>query len=559
MSSVRAFEIARDRVLASLDVTRRGLAISAAAGVVLVAAVAAVIWRSRDRARPVSTTTLVIQIADGAVPVGGRVLLFANDQPLRIGTLDVYGARQGAAACAIAPGVIGSWDGLILADGTGEVPIGADGCSPSPAIPYGRYRVWAWRGIEYERWEGEVDLSAHRGRVPLSVPLERAWTPHGTLAADLHVHAAASNDSRVPNPQRVVAQVAAGIQVIGLSGHNVNGDLDAEISALGLDGVVASIASNELSTNALHLGVYPVPVDPGAPHGGGPDPARIEHASPATLFAIAHEIPGDPIVQVNHPRFRSTALFDATGWNGVAWPPPFPLTFDAVEVLAGYAAANVPGDRRIDDGVRDFFTLTDHGYLIAPLGNSDTHDLNWVLDGTARSYVFVDDPAVRPFDERGFVAAIRARRVVATSGPWLDVEVSTVQGQSPTVGPGQHLRARGALWVDVTVEQARYVVTEWVRITVGSPTGPRLAETIDVPRGVRQHRWAGAVEIGDADTWLAVTADGDTALPLPQTGTYHRDKWNRAGVTPFAIAAPILIDADGDGRWRRGDADVVLP
>ena len=54
------------------------------------------------------------------------------------------------------------------------MPIGADACTPSPAIAYGRYRVWAWRGVEYERFEGEVDLSAGRGRVELAIPLERA-------------------------------------------------------------------------------------------------------------------------------------------------------------------------------------------------------------------------------------------------------------------------------------------------------------------------------------------------------------------------------------------------
>jgi hypothetical protein len=531
------------------------IAVAASAGV----AAAAWFWLRTGAGRGGSTTTLVVRITDGTTPVGARVLLFEGTEPLQIGALDVYGARQGGGACPIAPGVIASWNGLIVAPGIGEIPIGGDDCSPSPAIPYGRYHVWAWRGIEYERWEGDVDLTANRGRVELAIPLERAWTAHGTLSADLHVHARASSDSNVPNPQRVVAQVAAGVQVIGLSDHNINGDLDAEITALGLDAVVASIASNELSANRLHLGVYPVPVDRGAPRGGGPDPLLIEAAGPVELFAIARAFPGDPIVQVNHPRFRVTALFDGTGWNGVTWPPPFPLDFDAVEVLAGYSAANVPGDRRIDDSVRDFFTLTDHGRLIAPLGNSDTHDLNWVLDGTTRSYVFVDDPGVRPFDERGFVAAIRARRVVATSGPWLDVEVTTAEGATPTVGPGQGLRARGTVWVDVTVEQARFVATEWIRITVGGPTGPTLAQTIDVPPGARTHRWAGAVPVGDADTWLAVTADGDTALPLPQTGTYQRDKWKRPGVTPFALASPILIDADGDGRWKRGDADVVLP
>ena len=84
-------------------------------------------------------------------------------------------------------------------------------------------------------------------------------------------------------------------------------------------------------------------------------------------------------MQLNHPRFRITALYDGTGWDGVKWPPPFPLAFDAVEVLAGYSAFNAPGDRRFDDSVRDFYTLVDHGHLVAPLGNSDTHDLRWVL------------------------------------------------------------------------------------------------------------------------------------------------------------------------------------
>jgi hypothetical protein len=454
--------------------------------------------------------------------------------------------------------VIGSWDGLILGYGVAEIPVGADRCVPSPAIPYGRYKVVAWRGVEYERFEGEVDLAAGRGRVELAIGLERAWTPHGALAADLHVHAFASGDSRMPNPQRVIAQAAAGVQVVGLSDHNANGDLDAEIAELHLDQAIASIASDELTSEQLHVGVYPVPVVKGAPHGGGPGDPPVVHGTAQQLFDLAHAMPGHPIVQLNHPRFRVTALYDGTGWNGVAWPPPFPLGFDAVEVLAGYSAFNVPGDRRFDDGVRDFYTLVDHGHLVAPLGNSDTHDLNWVLDGTTRSYVFVDDPRLAPFDEPGFIAAIRAHRVVATSGPWLDVEVAAARDASPTVGPGQALRARGTAWVDVTVAQARFVHVDRIRITVGTPAGPALVQTVDVPGNVRSHHWAGAVPIGTVDTWIGITADGDTPLPLEQTGTYQKDKWHHPGVTPFAIAAPILIDADADHRWKRGDADLAL-
>jgi hypothetical protein len=531
-------------------------AIAAAAGIAGIA-----LWAIRPvPTEPRSTTTLALRVTDRGTPVAARVLLLdVRGAPLRMGNLDLYARRQGAAACAIAPGVVGSWDGLILGYGVADVPVGADPCVPSPAIPYGRYKVVAWRGIEYERFEGDVDLSAGRGRVELAIALDRAWTPHGVLAADLHVHAFASNDSTLPNPQRVVAQAAAGIQVVGLSDHNASGDLDAEIAELHLDGVIASIASNELTTDALHVGVYPVPVVRGAPRGGAPPGATIAHADAKQVFALAHAMPGNPIVQLNHPRFRVTALYDGTGWNGVAWPPPFPLAFDAVEVLAGYTAFNAPGDRRFDDGVRDFYTLVDHGHLIAALGNSDTHDLNWVLDGTTRNYVYVDDPRVSPFDEPGFIAAIRGRRVVATSGPWLDVEAAATQGATPTVGPGQALHATGTAWLDIALSQARFVRTERIRIIVGTSAGPALAATIDVPAGARTYHWAGAVEVGKADTWIGVTADGDTPLPLEQTGSYQKDRWKRPGVTPFAIASPILIDANGDGRWKRGDADLALP
>ena len=506
-------------------------------------------------ARTGSTTTAVIHVTENGKPVGARVLLIGPGGPLHLGTLDLYGKRQASAACMIASDVVGSWDGLILAHGVAEVPVGPAAC----AIPYGRYKVWAWRGVEFERWEGEIELADGRGRVELAIPLERAWRPQGTLSADLHVHAHASNDSTMPNPQRVVAQVAAGIQVIGLSDHNANGDLDAEIRDLALEDTVASIASNELTTDALHLGVYPVTIDRTAPRGGSPSSESLAHATPQQVFDVARSFPGHPIVQLNHPRFKFTALYDGTGWNGVAWPPPFPLAFDAVEVLAGYSAFNMPGDRRFDDSTRDLYTLFDHGHLVAPLGNSDTHDLNWVLDGTTRNYVYVDDPRTLPFDEDGFVAAIRARRVVATSGPWLDVEVARERGATPTVGPGQSVvPIAGAVWVDVTVSQARWMHVERLRITVGTAAGPKLVQTIDVPPAVRSHHWAGSIDVGTADTFIGITADGDTPLPLELTGTYQRDRWNRPGVTPFAIASPILIDADGDGRWKRGDADVPL-
>jgi hypothetical protein len=508
---------------------------------------------------PAKPGVLHIRTTDGpnGPPIAARVLLWIGDEPLHFGRRELYdGKRQATGSCMLAGGALGTWDGLVLVYGDAEVPVGGgDGCEPTPAIPLGTYKVWAWRGAEYERWEGTVTIASGQ-KVELAIPLQRAWTPRGALAADLHVHAQASNDSGVPNRVRVMTEMAAGTQVIALSDHNSDGDLSAEIAALQVQDRVVSIPSNELGNDRLHVGVYPVPVDRAAPRGGSPSADDIKAWDPARMMAWGHALPTHAIVQVNHPRFRVYSLFDSAGWNGTSWPPPFPLDFDAVEVLAGYTAFNAPKDRRIDEGVRDFYTLVGHGKLVAGVGNSDTHHLNGVHDALARTYVLADDPRVAPFDLDGFLRAIRERRAIATTGPWLDVE-AVAQGARAPAGPGQAITTKGGhVELDVELDQARWCHADRIRVRVGRADGGNdVVKTIAVTGGTaREHV---TLEVGDHDTWIGVDAGGDTPLPVEMTGTYQQEK-GRPGVTPYAIINPILVDADGDGRVRFGIADVAV-
>jgi hypothetical protein len=80
--------------------------------------------------------------------------------------------------------------------------------------------------------------------------------------------------------------------------------------------------------------------------------------------------------------------------------------------------------------------------------------------------------------------------VIATNGPWLDIEVSPAKGK-PGVGPGQAVRATGSVWIEIGLERAAFVEVEKIRITIGGPRGPQLAVTIDVPRNQRSFRWSG--------------------------------------------------------------------
>jgi len=505
--------------------------------------------RARDAGPPRSTTTWSISLTDGegGSPFAGRVLLFdAADQPVRIGALDLDDRRQATSTCALAPDVIGTWDGLLLATGVADVPIGVDPCEPSPAIPYGLYRVWAWRGPEHEQWEGDVDLREGRGRVRSVIALERVGRPAG-VAADLHVHAAASNDSGVPNQVRAVAQAAVGVQVLALSDHNVAGDLGQAIHAVGLDGVLVSLASIELS-GEIHVGVYPWQPRP-------LDVATLEAATIDELFAFAAGVPGQPVIQLDHPRLRWAALFDDTGWDGMAWPPPFALGFDAVEVLSGDTTFNAAEDRRLDQAIADFYTLIDHGYLVTAVGNSDTHHLNGIRDAVTRNYVALDSRAW-PIDEAAFVDAIRHREAWTTSGPLLEVEVRG-DGGGDGVGPGGVVRARTSATVSIALRQARWVVTDTVRVRVGGRRGPELVRELAVPRGVREASWTVPVPLRGKDTWIGVDAIGDTPLPVEISGTYLAED-GRPGAAPAALINPVLVDGDGDGWWQRGDGRVLI-
>src|SRR5699024_7320299 len=126
--------------------------------------------------------------------------------------------RQVQGYCWLAPGALGTWDGLVLPWGETTIPPNAP-CGSALALPPGTYTVWAFQGIEFERWEGQVTIGA--GPVTLDIALERAFTPDGALAADLHVHAAASPDSTVPTVIRAITLAAAGVRVVALSDHNV--------------------------------------------------------------------------------------------------------------------------------------------------------------------------------------------------------------------------------------------------------------------------------------------------------------------------------------------------
>ncbi len=496
------------------------------------------------RPLPPGATTLVVLVTEGdeaGPPLPAKVVLYdEGGQPLRIGHREMYdGSAQDRGYCDLGGGVVGTWDGIALLDGSGEIPIGDDFCLPAPAVPFGTYRVRVMHGIDFEMFETTVVLAPRQGRVIVRAPLTRAWTASGALAADLHVHADPSGDSNVPEWVRVITELVTGIQVIGVSDHNHNGSYDEAIDGLGLRGRIASLAGNEVTIDMVHANVFPAVIAPGQPRNGASSYEELRSLSARQLMDHMRALPGRPLVQLNHPRLRFAAFFDYAGWNGVTWPPPLPTDFDAIEVYTGWYMFNVPGDARLDEAIRDLHTFLSNGKLVTATGNSDTHHLNGILAGVPRNYVYADDTSLDPFDEDGFADAVRRRRVTITTGPWLEVRAGAGDG----VGPGELVTAAdGYVALTVVVKQASWVHASRVRVWVGG----QVRETLAIPDGATTFEWRGDVAVSGPDTWIGVDAMGTRGLPLELSGDGHASV---GGMLPAAMINPILVDADASGSW----------
>lgn len=486
-------------------------------------------------------------------PLPAKVVLQdTNRNVIPFGTRDMYdGSEQDLGFCDLGRGVLGTAEGLVLQDGTGDLPVnGGDSCTPTPAVVYGLVHVVIFHGIEFESFETDVQLVAGMGHVTVDAPLQRAWTPTGALSADLHVHTDQSGDSRVPRRIRVLTELVTGVQVIGSSDHNYNGSFDEDIDDLGLRGTVAAIDGNEVTADMLHANVFPAHPVTGALRGGASPYPEITPMSGVQFFAHVRALPDHPLIQLNHPRLRYAAYFDYAGWNGTSWPPPMPMDFDAFEVLQGMQAFNVDGDRRVDVAIQDLYTMVEHGKLATAVGNSDTHHLTGVLAGLPRNYVFMDKATLDPFDEDAFLQAIRDRRVLATTGPWLDVFTDDHAGTGGTTVP-----VDGAVTLYIDLREASYVHVNRIRVWVGG----QVAMTLPVDPNERRYSWVGPVPVGTSDTWIGVDAMGDEPLPEPLTGAFVANVNMGHGMTPVALINPILVDADGDGSWVTPAAKAAGP
>lgn len=451
--------------------------------------------------------------------------------------------------------------------------------------------------------------------------------PAGAQSGDFHVHGNASFDSSAPDMDRVRAFLAADLDVLVATDHDRLNDYAEALDALGARERMEVVTGLETTGHILqpllegtinpkvvgHWIAWPFTYDPTGAWRGAP---WDEKAQPGELFT-RFEDAGWPaetgVIQLNHP------------WGGTqfgrdfAWPTALEMDLnlplegsDAPEGHALYGATPA-GARFANDAyhAQEVMNGTDNGqleqyrafwhYLLnqgvvrTGTANSDSHTLGGNLLGFPRNVVL-------PEEGMSFDAAVRAGRIVGTTGPMVSAEL--VQGaETHPFGIDRVVEPAGTLQIDITaapwvpVEELRVVVngevvhteplalgTDPVRLGVSSqqltldvapflPTGDAWLslEVGTVLDPVADLDCDGVPDTGDNDgdgtiDWRDVEAYAGrtTAPPLPEDGCLDevgplREPTTRLPVRAyeqlvpggyaFAFTNPWLFDGDGDGAY----------
>jgi Carboxypeptidase regulatory-like domain len=330
---------------------------------------------------------------------------------------------------------------------------GADG-KTTIQVPPGQYEVLVTRGMEfsaspdtYPSIGQTVDVRA--GDVSVNATLARVIDTTGWISADLHVHAAGSADSAVGNAQRALSFAAEGVDVLVSTDHDFVTDYRPVINDLGLQNQMTSLVGCEVTPfDYGHHNTFPI-LRTQSPNGGAFDWAGGD--GPSLRLGEMYEglRARDPevVIQMNHPRgdlggaltqMKIDTLTSATHADPKTFRQGnaptatsqdtklFSENFDALEVMNGTSPSEAV--------LNDWMTFLSRGIVKVATGVSDTHSVNSVVGGYGRTWLRVRGDSPESFQPAEFSAALRERRAVLSSGPFIQLQATRVNAAGDPLG-----------------------------------------------------------------------------------------------------------------------------
>jgi len=404
------------------------------------------------------------------------------------------------------------------AAGAGNVIASVDGRA-SLALPPGTYVVYASRGPEFDLAQQRVVLAAG-AHVRAQLAVHHVVDTSGYLSADFHQHSLVSNDAGMSTRDRVITNLAEGVEVAVSTEHNQIFAFAPLVDAMGVRDRVAAVTGLEATTQDLgHFNVYPLEPDPEAPRNGAP---AVDGLGAADLLERLRQLDLAAVVQVNHPRSGHDGYFDHVDPRDDHEHTY--LLFDALEVVNGKRMLD------IDKTLGDWFWLLDEGRVVTATGGSDSHAVVGEEAGYPRNFVGAgtDDPA--RLSETALVDAVKtARHVIVSNGPFVTVKVA---GEN-AIGRTLTRRAGDIVELEVTVQAAPWVDCTEIELRAGHGE-PARRIPVAAPAG-KVVRFAQRIPVRvTRDNWHVVIVRGEKPL-------YPVVQGREALVHPFALTNPVWV------------------
>jgi hypothetical protein len=454
-------------------------------------------------------------------------------------------------------------------------------------IPPGHYYVYATRGPFAALDRGEIAVApGGESRLTLVVPSLPTLLPAGVVSGDFHVHGAASYDSSIPDEDRVFSFLAAGLDVVVATDHDVATSYAAANPTDRLTIIPGveqtpnipwfAVPGEDFPQTLGHFNFWPLEVRPDRPGNGVPwdelrEPGQMMDDIDG-LFAFA-AVQG--VRQLNHP-FAGSKLGRDQGFpRAIGYDPR-----TAIAPGAGFAAdlllrtPGAPGGRRnLDWDVQEvmngasladwlryrafWFSLLSQGIVRAGTANSDSHSLALEQVGYPRNLVFCEPypfaPAVpcthdrEALDPAKFDDDVRRGHMVGSNGPVLLVAIADGTNEfRPGLDP---IRASPSAELVIKVSTAPWIPVTEVRVIVNGrivndKTGAEAGKPIDVSTHF------GGNHLGTQ----ALTMMDPIRLPLSALlKGVAGDAWL---IVEAGLALPPADDVDGDGLPDLADADI---
>jgi hypothetical protein len=278
---------------------------------------------------------------------------------------------------------------------------------------------------------------------------------------------------------------------------------------------------------------------------------------PRTCTCVGYQ-PDRPITQAPNDLLLDD---DVTGDSGVPNPDGLRnIDFDVMEVANGLSVDNYLAIRR------DWFSLLNQAYSSTPQGTvpflpgtgvSDSHRNTLESAGYFRTYVLGAGNHPAALSRKKFNRNIRAGRMVATTGPYIEFTLRDPRGERARIGETL-VPTRSRVVLEVRVLASNWIPVEEVRVIANGRVLPELVFDQSSSPAVRSapskpwgsdgaavQRFHHRVSLRlEEDSWLMVEA-GAPLDPWPEPDAFADAIV--PGLVPLAFTNPIFVDLDGDG------------